>query len=556
MTVQPGPALPMTRNMPFVSNSMPSRLPRSCTPKNMTGIYLGSEETGSRKSSQYKIPPLARGRGVPMRARTPTEERRYRHLLMRNRISALVYFYQAIPHLPSLPKPRYPLVSPQKMVEQLRVKEEKRGFKGAAMKNKKTDKPGLKSTSPTHFTQEDEDVLNLVRKTPRHFTTSTNDGISHLEYLNANNTDQSMTSYKSETKATPLSDTIAGEVQRVSTGRNEVTGLEECYKKVCHGNIEALHSLLPQRKYYEMSKNRAQNYTGFSVKSYRNPHQAEIMASFPDDVRPKTTAVGRRPHVPNSYFFKTYNPPQTAHSYPTSCPSQVGRPRKEPFESAYTTTRLISPHHSNKLFPPRDRTPPTSEDLLKESATPAPTPRATGDQANRNNNAISPNAELRHVTSPILIDQSENSDPDQDPDRQNLDFLVDNMSDKSSANHSKKDSNLLNDPKVLTEKTNRLENMESTKNERNNNAGKKGTLFRKDSTPVIGLENESGEKDVVEIDETDEVIANDGEPSADTFRRKSITERLMSAKESEFVVSSVMAEAETRKHELAELIEE
>ncbi|KAI8784673.1 hypothetical protein BgiBS90_014200, partial [Biomphalaria glabrata] len=84
--------LPVTRNMPYTSASVPYRS------HNMTGIYLGLESNSRPPRSKSAIPPLARGRGIAQRVRTPAEDRRY------------------------------------KLVEHLRIKEVKTGFTGGIKK--------------------------------------------------------------------------------------------------------------------------------------------------------------------------------------------------------------------------------------------------------------------------------------------------------------------------------------------------------------------------------------------------------------------------------------
>lgn len=94
-SVQPTSALPVTRNMPYHTASVPSRN----QPRNMTGIYLGLE--GNIKPPQNRtLIQFAKCRaGMSPKIRTTAEDRRY------------------------------------KKVELLRIKEETRGFKGQTVKN-------------------------------------------------------------------------------------------------------------------------------------------------------------------------------------------------------------------------------------------------------------------------------------------------------------------------------------------------------------------------------------------------------------------------------------
>ncbi|XP_033734523.1 uncharacterized protein LOC117323419 isoform X1 [Pecten maximus] len=274
--------LPLTRNMPFSSKSVPTRH----QPRNMTGIYLGLE--GNIKPPQQKfsgvIPPLARGRGMT-RIRTPTEHRRYRK------------------------------------VEQLRIKEEKRGFVGQPLKRKNTvispdfpepfhqqpsqtqslTSPRAKQWGPAKHADRTE-FFDLIRTNPRNYTVVVNNGVTRSENLSGL---MSFAVNGDETKVA-WPEMLADEVHRISTRDDEdVTGLEECFKKVCKGNVESIYSLLPYRK----QNQREQYSTGFQVRSYRNPNRAEIMADFNNMSRRPRTVPANRPMVPSPYFFKYYNGP-------------------------------------------------------------------------------------------------------------------------------------------------------------------------------------------------------------------------------------------------------
>ncbi|GFN76444.1 hypothetical protein PoB_000295000 [Plakobranchus ocellatus] len=68
------------------------------------------------------------------------------------------------------------------------------------------------------------------------------------------------------------------------------------------GNVESLYGLLPNRRAHQLSR----RDIGFTVRSYRNPAKAEILAEFPDPLnhgRPKTVPI-QRPLVPSPYFFQ------------------------------------------------------------------------------------------------------------------------------------------------------------------------------------------------------------------------------------------------------------
>ena len=65
-------------------------------------------------------------------------------------------------------------------------------------------------------------------------------------------------------------------------------------------------------------------------RSYKNPHKADILATFPDPIAKTVTVLGMmyRNYVPSPYFFKTYNAPFLA-------VERSGTPHSEPGECSY-----------------------------------------------------------------------------------------------------------------------------------------------------------------------------------------------------------------------------
>ncbi|XP_055995195.1 uncharacterized protein LOC125650529 isoform X3 [Ostrea edulis] len=277
--------LPMTRNMPFSTKTMPSKFHN----RNMTGIYLGLEGNikppGGRTPN---VPVIARGRGMSQRIRTPTEQRRY------------------------------------KMVEQLRIKEEKRGFVGQTLKRRKAvgapESLPLGDMSPRTAgarkwgpgkTADRNHFYDLIKTNPRNYTVVVNNGVTRSENLSG------LMSFSMEQPDSipQMVDTLAEEVNRISAKEEEALGLEECFKKVCKGNVESLQSLFPYKKNHPgIQREPSQFSTGFTVRSYRNPNQAEIMANFSEgnSQRPRTVpadSTNNRPIVPSPYFFRQYNNP-------------------------------------------------------------------------------------------------------------------------------------------------------------------------------------------------------------------------------------------------------
>ncbi|XP_021344190.1 uncharacterized protein LOC110444097 [Mizuhopecten yessoensis] len=161
--------------------------------------------------------------------------------------------------------------------------------------------PRAKQWGPAKHADRTE-FFDLIRTNPRNYTVVVNNGVTRSENLSGL---MSFAVNGDETKVA-WPEMLADEVHRISTRDDEdITGLEECFKKVCKSNVESINSLLPYRK----QNQREQYSTGFQVRSYRNPNRAEIMADFNNMSRRPRTVPANRPIVPSPYFFKYYNGP-------------------------------------------------------------------------------------------------------------------------------------------------------------------------------------------------------------------------------------------------------
>lgn len=305
--------LPMTRNMPFSTKTMPSKSHN----RNMTGIYLGLEGNIKPPASRsLNVPVIARGRGMSQRIRTPTEQRRY------------------------------------KMVEQLRIKEEKRGFVGQPLKRRKAlgAPEGMPTgdLSPRSFGArkwgpgkgvDRNQFYDLIKTNPRNYTVVVNNGVTRSENLSG------MMSFSMDPSVTTpqMVDTLTEEVNRISAHEEEAIGLEECFKKVCKGNVESLQTLFPHRKHPTgLQREHSQYSTGFTVRSYRNPNQAEIMANFSEGntQRPRTVPVDsihNRPIVPSPYFFRQSNNSYNKLSTSSSAKSRKSAPSQLNFDGQFSS---------------------------------------------------------------------------------------------------------------------------------------------------------------------------------------------------------------------------
>ena len=311
--------LPVTRNMPFSTKSVPSK----DQPRNMTGIYLGLE--GNVKPPSIRtvgISPLARGRRISQRIRTPTEQRRYR------------------------------------LVEQLRIKEENRGFMGQTVKRKQASiSPDESQTMLSPRSQvakrwgpakhaNRNDFYDLIRTNPRNFTVVVNNGVTRSENLSG------VTSYDDGNDNGFFAEALADEVTKISTRDAEDSALEECFKHVCKGKVETLQTLLPFRKTQQYCRSQTPFSTGFTVRSYRNPNRAEIMANFNQSERPKTVpSQPSRPLVPSPYFFRYYSTPYNKMSLSAKAGriGTTGSKFENQFQSLNGTSKIMASHGAGAL---------------------------------------------------------------------------------------------------------------------------------------------------------------------------------------------------------------
>lgn len=311
--------LPVTRNMPFSSKSVPSK----DQPRNMTGIYLGLE--GNVKPPSIRtvgISPLARGRRISNRIRTPTEQRRY------------------------------------KLVEQLRIKEESRGFIGQPVKRKQaviSPEDSHSSLSPRSQVAKKwgpakhanrNDFNDLIRTNPRNFTVVVNNGVTRSENLSG------LSSYEDYINDSGVyAEALADEVTKISTRDADDSALEECFKHVCKGKVESLQTLLPFRRAQFRSQTPFAS-TGFTVRSYRNPNRAEIMANFNQSERPKTVpSQPSRPLVPSPYFFRYYSNPYNKFSLSAKSTRNGTTSAKfeHQFQSLNGTSKVMAAHGAGAL---------------------------------------------------------------------------------------------------------------------------------------------------------------------------------------------------------------
>ncbi|KAK3094050.1 hypothetical protein FSP39_023449 [Pinctada imbricata] len=500
--------LPMTRNMPFETKTMPSKYQH----RNMTGIYLGLE--GNVKPPiQRNVPPLARGRGISQRIRTPTEQRRY------------------------------------KMVEGLRIKEEKRGFVGQPVKRRRA----LGSPDPTSPTGTPRSMaakkwgpgktadrsrfFDLIKTNPRNYTVVVNNGVTRSENLSGL---MSFAMEGGEGVNIALAETLADEVNRISTkDETDNTALEECFKKVCKGNMESLQSLLPHRRQqHHLQREQSQFSTGFTVRSYRNPNQAEIMANFTDGnttTRPKTVpaeAFHSRPIVPSPYFFRHYNSPYNKLTSSTSAKSLKSAVSLNSYDSQIPGVNkvLAAPGAGGLTRSLKSRSAAWSESDVKLRGKLQGTPR-----------------EITTVTNDDSIETVIKEGNRQVQISMKVESGADPTSIQISTPTPRNNSERSDPVTVSFTETPTEEKMMDSKSKNDQNKENESIAFQ--------VADEDGRAGEVEIDVHDEE-AGDPAPIKGNVRKASISEKVEKSRLSQAYIETIKEDAEQRKMYLEKMLQE
>ncbi|XP_013401355.1 uncharacterized protein LOC106167179 [Lingula anatina] len=528
--VPPTPASDISRSeilpMGYTQMESPPMTPASAY-KNMTGIYLGQESGPSPGRQKAYVPPLARGRGMPSgRIRTPIEERRY------------------------------------KMVELLRIREDNKGFKGQPLKakSKPPTPPGpLGPPSPPTLrtqTAPSSDMFSspvefqkLVQRNPRRFTRANNTGVTHMEYLNCMNHKRKneIPLLEDNIFSVPFTETVEKEVDRIAREQGEsLVGLGDCYNKVCKGNKESLHHLLPHRRPQTQSKPSGAQYTGFTVKSYRSPNQAEILADFSQGQPRQRSVIGSRLLVPLPYFFRPY-----ANYYESQATAQ-GRPPGP----GYFDERIdgVSVGPGKVLGAPG--TGGLSRNLNRGMHLFPSTPTGSLIQVNQSAQQTSQAQETKDYSSPPNTPRGEAAEQpsDQTPLSQQTgaeDSPEMNRDTKPGPTQPKDTVTVTVQGSDNKENTSPADTME-TGTEKKSRPQKKIERLPSGRDIKIGVETEDGQQSSVVIDVAEGEDAADTEPT----RKQSITERVSKLKSSESVVQSLMQEAHAREKEFEQLLTE
>ncbi|XP_022107769.1 uncharacterized protein LOC110988504 isoform X2 [Acanthaster planci] len=258
---------PADSHIMLTYNSLPAR-PHRAMPRNKTGIYLGSDVPPNSPRMYHTVPPLARPRGTLFRPRTPTDKRRR-----------------------------------QQRVEALRVREEPRGFHPQPVRKAK---PKVKQDDSQSLTP-NNDQAPVLRKSARNFVAAANSGVTHLEDLGLEELSLRSVSTGRESSIPP---SIVEDIQ--NTNRRMV-GLEECYSKICKGNLSSLQSLLPARKAAGATTGiRTKTVaTPLTIRSFRNPRSPHSVVQY-SDLRHKSKGTGAaKPPVPAPYYYSSKGLPNT-----------------------------------------------------------------------------------------------------------------------------------------------------------------------------------------------------------------------------------------------------
>ncbi|XP_072031860.1 uncharacterized protein [Amphiura filiformis] len=282
-SVQPNADLPPSNSQTMLGyNSLPAR-PQRTTARNMTGIYLGSEPSQVSNHTRHSIPPLAKPRGVTVG--TAAERRRQ-----------------------------------QQRVEALRIREEPRGFNPLPVK--KPTKPKISRKSEQHINNSSgkhaldySGITSNHRKTGRNFVPVANSGVKRLEDLRsetASITTISQGSVKNGHERDNIPHHPSPVLDKTNNNKNLI-GLEDCYKKICKGNLSNLQNVM-NKKQGVKTRTRLIS-TPLTIRSFRNPQNPHPVVQYTDPkLRPKTTiaATINRPPVPAPYYYNSNNLPRTA----------------------------------------------------------------------------------------------------------------------------------------------------------------------------------------------------------------------------------------------------
>ncbi|XP_046355861.1 uncharacterized protein LOC124134844 [Haliotis rufescens] len=506
--------IPVTKNMPHVSASMPGRH----QPRNMTGIYLGLEGNIKPPGSHGPVPPLARGRGLSSRIRTTAEDRRY------------------------------------KMVEVLRLKEEKRGFSGQPLRRKvnMSERPTYQSREQVSSARRwgpakrlnPSNVEDLIKTNSRSYTHIANSGVTRSENL---------TGWPGEGDHVFM---LPDHVIRSAVPRENVMGLEECYRKVCKGSIETLHTLLPSSSTNLSSQHRrhrdpSASYaaTGFSVRSYRNPNQAEIITDFPlprTSGRPQTVPI-RRPHVPQPYFFQFYN--QTKLISPNGPLFNKGAPGTT--EDPDNAVRIFAAPGAGIL----------SHTLHLQSALSEPDHHQTHKEQEslppsfcRTFHGATADSQQLEISMPISADIPVSED-DQ-TNRTSTLAATEELDPHHTSQRAAQD-------RTMDDGYQRGGGCDSAETKEYQDELLVGRTLKSSSSGAditVGLEKEDGTTDQVEIDDVEEGEAAAEPPESESpkgnVRKASIADKLVKTKQSEAMIATLKENAEQRQKDFQKLLNE
>ncbi|XP_050407313.2 uncharacterized protein LOC126822441 isoform X1 [Patella vulgata] len=521
--------------MHLTSTGAPSRQLPS---KNVTGIYLGLEGNSNPPKQRSGIPPLARGRaGLSYRVRTPVEERRYEPASYTEK---------------------------KQMVELFRIKEDKRGFVGQPI-IKKQHSNGEKrpcttspNASPRRWGPAKKANLSKfsdrIRTNPRHFTPIINSGVTRSENLTgfasyATGMDFSRNPQVDniiDITRLHLIDNVTDDLNKLGVVQpiDSFSSSDDTYRRLYQGDVDLAYNLLPSARQNTppISRENTSYSTGFSVRSYRNPNQAEIFSDFPDPkghLRPKTVPANRA-FVPQPYFFRYYNHHRPVRTI--SAKSKYSLPVTEDKDSVYGGSKIVGVPGAGRISTslkqrqtarqkhnssPVELDPPNTFHKSDESEANISMPVSTTSVHN-----TYPSTELKDIARQTEKNQGSLQKVD---DKSASNF----SSDKSMATtETHRDSSILLHP----EETRKMRPLKTS------NSGADITL---------GLEDVDGATAEVEIDVNDNEseIAPEDIPRG-KVRKASIVEKLSKTKASEAYVATVKESAEQRQKDFEKLLNE
>jgi hypothetical protein len=131
-----------------------------------------------------------------------------------------------------------------------------------------------------------------------------NSGVTHLEDLGLEELSLNSLSTGRESSIPPSL------IEDIQGGNKKMAGLEECYSKICKGNLSSLQTLLPARKAPGPSSTRTKTVaTPLTIRSFRNPRSPHSVVQYSDLRSKQLSPSNAKPPVPSPYYYSSKGVP-------------------------------------------------------------------------------------------------------------------------------------------------------------------------------------------------------------------------------------------------------